>query len=105
MRKEDDIIREATEQDDPDAPITAIVAILLAVVTLASVVALQGYFGYIQDAEFRSKVEGVQPLELQQAREEGQALLERYRWVDQDNGVVAIPIERAMELAVGRMVK
>ena len=103
MRKEDEFIEDVTEQDDPDAPMTAIVAILLAVVTVASVLALQGYFEKVQDAELRSKMVEVQPAELQQAREEGQAILDGYRWVDRDNGVVAIPIERAMELTVDRM--
>ena len=105
MRKEDEIIQDVTAKDDPDAPMTAIVAILLAVVTVASVVALQGYFGKVQDAELRSKMVEVEPAGLQQAREEGEALLDGYRWVDRDNGVVAIPIERAMELTVDRMVK
>jgi hypothetical protein len=105
MRKEDEIIKEADEQDDPDAPMTLIVAILLAVVTVASVLALQGYFEKAQDAEFRSKVVDVQPADLQQAREEGEAILRNYRWVDRDQGVVAIPIEKAMDLAVERMAK
>ena len=105
MRKEDEIIKDTEEQDDPDAPMTAIVTILLAVVTVASVLALQGYFEKVQDAELRSKVVDVQPADLQKAREEGKALLDGYRWVDRDNGVVAIPIERAMELTVDRMVK
>ncbi|MBD3867954.1 MAG: hypothetical protein IFK94_07510 [Acidobacteria bacterium] len=105
MRKEEDIIKDGTEQDDPDAPMTAIVAILLAVVTVASVLALQGYFGKVQDAELRNKVVDVQPADLRKAREEGKALLEGYRWVDKEQGVVAIPIERAMELSMDRMVK
>jgi hypothetical protein len=105
MRKEDEIIKDADQQDDPDAPMTLIVAVLLAVVTVASVLALQGYFGKVQDAELRSKVVDVQPADLQQAREEGEALLEGYRWVDRDQGVVAIPIEKAMEMTVDRMAK
>ena len=103
MRKEDEKLQDVPDQDDPNAPITALVAILFAVVTVATVLALQGYFEYVQDAEFRSKVVEAVPADLEKAREEGQAQLEGYRWVDRENGVVAIPIERAMELAVERM--
>ena len=103
MRKEDDMIKVAKDQDDPDATITGLIAILFAVLTVAIVLALQGYFEYVQDAEFRSKVVEARPAELQQVREEGRAMLQGYRWVDRGNGVVAIPIERAMELTVDRM--
>lgn len=103
MRKEDENLQDVPDQDDPNAPVTALVAILFAVLTVASVLALQGYFGYVQEAEFRSKVEDAVPADLRKAREEGEARLQGYRWVDRDNGVVAIPIERAMELTVDRM--
>ena len=41
-------------------------------------------------------------LDLKALREEKGAMLDRYRWIDQGNGVVQIPIERAMQLAVER---
>jgi hypothetical protein len=102
MRKEDDIIRDIPDHDDPNAPLTALVAILFAVLTVAIVVALQGYFEYAQHAEYRIKVVDAVPEQLQKVREDGQAQLNGYRWIDPEAGVVAIPIERAMELTVDR---
>ena len=103
MRKEEDILKDSRDQDDPDTSVTALVAILFGVLTVASVLALQGYFEYAKDVELRSKVVNVRPAELQQALEEGEARISGYRWLDRDRGVVAIPIEKAMELTVERM--
>ena len=103
MRKEEDILKDSRDQDDPDTAVTALVAILFGVLTVASVLALQGYFEYVKDVELRSKVVNVRPAELQQALEEGEARISGYRWLDRDHGVVAIPIEKAMELTVERM--
>lgn len=37
-------------------------------------------------------------LDLQKVREDEEALLHQYGWVDSDKGIVRIPVERAMEL-------
>ncbi|MBI1788457.1 MAG: hypothetical protein HYR60_13020 [Acidobacteria bacterium] len=37
-------------------------------------------------------------LDLQKVREDEEALLHQYGWVDPDKGIVRIPVERAMEL-------
>jgi hypothetical protein len=42
------------------------------------------------------------PLDLAQLRREKNAMLDQYRWLDRDKGVVQIPIERAMELSAAR---
>lgn len=41
-------------------------------------------------------------LDLQALRAQKHAMLNEYRWLDRDNGVVRIPIERAMELLIAR---
>ena len=42
------------------------------------------------------------PEDLKKMREEEDAVLSSYGWVDRQNGVVHIPVERAMELLVQR---
>jgi hypothetical protein len=45
------------------------------------------------------------PAELQQVREDEDAVLNTYGWVDPQHGVVRIPISRAMDLAAERGLK
>jgi hypothetical protein len=40
--------------------------------------------------------------DLQALRQEKSAMLNQYRWIDRDHGVVQIPIEHAMQLMVER---
>lgn len=42
------------------------------------------------------------PQELNQYRKEQEDLLQTYGWVDQKNGIVRIPIDRAMDLLIQR---
>jgi hypothetical protein len=90
----------APEERDPKAASTLIVGavgvILLAVVILL----LQVLFHRTAEAERWRKVISQQPEELRQVRSEQLDRLSSYRWVDEENGVVTIPIERAMELVV-----
>lgn len=41
-------------------------------------------------------------LDLQALRDQKRAMLDRYRWLDQDKGIVQIPIEQAMQVVVER---
>ncbi|MGI9024239.1 MAG: hypothetical protein ACR2GP_01425 [Burkholderiaceae bacterium] len=41
-------------------------------------------------------------LDLKTLRQQKGAMLDRYRWIDRGKGVVQVPIERAMQLAVER---
>jgi uncharacterized membrane protein len=90
----------APEERDPKAASTLIVGavgvILLAVVILL----LQVLFHRTSEAERWRKVVSQQPEQLRQVRTEQLDRLNSYRWVDEQNGIVTIPIERAMELVV-----
>ena len=61
---------------------------------------LQVLFHRTSEAERWRKVVSQQPEQLRQVRTEQLDRLNSYRWVDEQNGVVTIPIERAMELVV-----
>lgn len=46
------------------------------------------------------RLQGNPQLDLRRMREEEDAVLNNYAWVDRPNGVVRIPIQRAMDIAV-----
>jgi hypothetical protein len=86
------------ETGDPNAPVTLAVAVASAILLVVIVVLLEAYFFKAESEENRRKVVAVMPEELAQARADQIGLLHSYRWIDEKQGVVGIPIERAMEL-------
>jgi len=85
---------------DPNTPVTLVVGVVSAILLVIVVVLLQAYYFYSEQRESERKVVAVVPEELAQARAEQVGQLNSYRWIDEEAGVVAIPIERAMELLV-----
>jgi len=91
--------------DDPHVPPTAYAVAILVVVFLISVFALEGYFGRAFREEEQDKLVNRSYEELAGVRQEQQALIERYEWVDRETGIVAIPVERAMDLVAAELEK
>jgi hypothetical protein len=89
-------------QDDPDISLTAMVVVVGTVLTFVVVVFLQAVFYRAETAEYERKIVNEPPKKLRSVRAEQGAVLNDYRWVDRENGVVAIPIERAMEIMIER---
>jgi hypothetical protein len=88
------------EGGEPNAPLTALVGIVFAIVLFVVVVLLQAFFYRAEQEENVRKVVAVAPQELSQLRAQQQELLHSYKVVDQQKGVVAIPIDLAMKLMV-----
>jgi hypothetical protein len=88
----------AIETADPDALTTATVGIVGAILVIVVVVLVQGLYESAHRAEFRRKVVAEVPAELRSLRDAQRAKLQATGWVDKQNGIVAIPIERAMDL-------
>jgi hypothetical protein len=88
------------EGGEPNAPLTALVGIVSAIVLFVVVVLLQAFFYRAEQEENVRKVVAVAPQELSQLRAQQQELLHSYKVVDQQKGVVAIPIDLAMKLVV-----
>ena len=88
------------EGGEPNAPLTALVGIVFAIVLFVLVVLLQAFFYRQEQEENVRKVVAVAPQELSQLRAQQQELLHSYKVVDQQKGVVAIPIDLAMKLVV-----
>lgn len=89
---------DRVEHDELNTPAIVTVGIVASVVVFAVIVALQAWFAQAQRAEHQLKVVAPRSEELAGVVAEQQTQLHTYRWVDRQNGVVAIPIERAMEL-------
>jgi hypothetical protein len=85
---------------DPNTPVALAVAVVSAIVLVIIVVLLEAYFFAAEREERQRKVVAVAPEELSQVRADQLGLLHSYRWIDEKQGVVGIPIERAMELVV-----
>ena len=88
------------QEDDPRSVSTVYVGLIGVALTIVIVVALQMLFYRTRDAEMLRKAGVGQTQQLEQTRALQQQQLEGYRWVDREAGVVAIPIDRAIELIV-----
>ena len=84
--------------EDPDVPASAVVGILGAILLFVIIVALQGLFYSMQNRELEAKANPYEP--LRQLDADQIERLNSYGWVDQQQEIAHIPIERAMELVV-----
>lgn len=88
------------EGGEPNTPLTALVGIVFAILLFVVVVLLQAFFYRAEQEENLRKVVAVAPEELSQLKAQQQELLHSYKLVDASKGVVAIPIDLAMNLVV-----
>jgi uncharacterized protein involved in exopolysaccharide biosynthesis len=88
------------EESDPDTFATVLVGVIGSLMVVVAVVFLQGLYERAQRAELRQKIVDTTPQELQTLRVRQLEKLSRTAWVDKSAGVVAIPVDRAMELLV-----
>jgi hypothetical protein len=84
--------------DDPNVAASAVVGIISAILLFVIIVVLQAYFYDAEQAELEKKVYTQPNQALQQLDASQLELISSYGWVSQADGVVRIPIERAMEL-------
>ena len=84
--------------DDPNVAASAFVGIVSAILLFVIIVVLQAFFFRAELAEREKKVY-TQPNQALQQLDAGQLeLISSYGWVSEADGVVRIPVERAMEL-------
>lgn len=88
------------EGGEPNAPLTALVGIVFAILLFVVVVLLQAFFYRAEQQENVRKVVAVAPQELSQLRAQQEELLHSYKVIDPQKGVVAIPIDLAIKLVV-----
>jgi hypothetical protein len=87
-------------RDDLDTSLTAVVVLVGAILTFVAIVAVQALFYQVQQREFERKVVASEPAELRSLQADQLGDLNSYRWIDKQNGVVAIPIDEAMKRIV-----
>jgi hypothetical protein len=87
-----------SDEPDPDALATATVGIVGTLLVVIIVVFVQGLYLSVDRREYERKVVDQAPAELRSLRAAQNARLQSTGWVDKGNGVVAIPIRKAMEL-------
>ena len=87
--------------DDPSVLKTVVVGIIGAIIMFVLIVAVQALF-YKEESDVARLYER-DPGEARLRLAEQQEALNAYRYVDEKAGVVAIPIERAMELVVNEL--
>jgi hypothetical protein len=89
--------------DDLSTPKIAAVGFIGAIAVFALIILLQAVF-YWTEAQQRIEKDINQPaLEFANLTADQQAKLASYRWVDQEQKIVSIPINRAMELVLARL--
>lgn len=86
--------------EDPDVSVIALIGICGAIFLFVLTVAIQAFFYSAERAEHVRKVVDQPNEELAQIEAQHIEQLNGYRWVAQDAGTVAIPIDRAMALVV-----
>lgn len=91
-----------TRETDPNAPLTALVGVVSAVLLFVVIVGLQALFHRQEALERVRKVESVRSEELANNIASQQERLHGYRVLDPGSGAVAIPIERAREVVLKR---
>ena len=87
-------------EGDPASPPTILAGAIFLASLVLIVVGLEAMYYHAENAEWDRKVLNEQPEELRKVRADQTEHLTSYRWVDAPNHVVAIPIDRAIELEV-----
>ena len=85
------------EESEPDAFQIMFIGALGAILLVVSVFVVQGFYERRRHYEFERKIVAETPRDLKDAREQQLAKFQP-RWIDREHGIVALPIERAMEL-------
>lgn len=85
---------------DLNIPLIATVAAVSSLLVIVIVLSVQAWFTYEQGLQRELKANRVTNQELRDLQQQQQAGIDSYRWVDNNQKTVAVPIGRAMELTV-----
>jgi hypothetical protein len=88
------------QRDEINTPLIVLVGFLATVLTFAIVVLLMVVYYHAAESQEYAKVISQPWVEVGDLVAKQQAKLGEYRWVDQKQKIVAIPIDRAMQLVV-----
>lgn len=88
------------DDSDPRSTPTLLVGIVGLVLTMVLVLLLEVLYQRTTQAETYRKVVAEQPLELRQVQAQQLEQLNGYRWINEQEGIAAVPIDRAIDLLV-----
>ncbi len=88
------------EEDKLDTPMIALVGLASVLFLIIIVVLMQSWYYSVERTERFQKIISQPPVEYTKLVSEQQEQLNSYKWIDQKNGVVQIPIDLAMEKVV-----
>ena len=86
---------------DPDAMTIVTVGVAGTIIMIIVVLFVSGLYESVNRAEFQRKVVAAAPVEIRDLRAAQLSRLNESGWVDKKNGLVAIPIDKAIELLAG----
>lgn len=90
----------AVDDSDPKSTSTLLVGGVGAVLLVVIILLLEVLYQRTTQAESYRKIISEQPQELRSVQAQQLEQLRSYRWINQQQGVAAIPIDRAMDLVV-----
>jgi len=85
-------------QDELRASPIVIVGLVSSILLFITVVGMSGLFLYWQKQAATEKSSPLMPEELRRLKSQQMGEINAYRWVSEKDGVVRIPVERAMEI-------
>ena len=88
------------EKDDVNVPMIATVGVVSVLLTIATVYAVQALYFERVRSENERKVVLAPTADADSRLAEQEAKITRYSWIKRGDGIVAIPIDRAMQLIV-----
>jgi hypothetical protein len=83
--------------NDLNVPWTVIAGFVGCILVFAFIIAVQILFQRTEQAQYRQKIVAQVPEQLSQLRSEQEARINSYRIVDEKRGLVAIPIDEAVQ--------
>jgi hypothetical protein len=88
------------ESDKPNNLAIVIATVVTIVAIVVMVVAVKEYFGFAAQDEIAAKQLSPENTVKRAVKAREQAALSSYQWVDQEKGVVRIPVDEARKLVV-----
>lgn len=91
------------QKDDVDTQTVAIIGVFSAIMVFVLILGSQVLYYRMQNTDVTKKFVVPGSADLQTVVTEQRATISTYHWVDKDKGVVAIPIDRAMDLVLRQL--
>jgi hypothetical protein len=87
-------------KQEVNVPLVLTIGVVAGLVLIVLVIGVQGWYQSAENDEMALKAEEFPNTELIDLKAGQASRISHYRWVDQKNNVVAIPIEAAMKIMI-----